>query len=239
MKEAMGGEDRILIGRETECALVSELMSQKKNIVIFGEEGVGKSIIMTHVLREKNPKNFLYSRESKSLKGTLIHSISFHAESKGYLQKKNILTLKKMFYVLLEENPEYVILDQVGWVEPRYYSFLAYLMEREIPLILLAQGIDKEKVGHLWLALYNFEKVEITNLDRSKVEELIKHYITYFDFKIPQPAKLCEEVFHISKGNPQIIKQLCGLATDKKYQSKGYLDVKLMDLDRKIQAAIH
>jgi hypothetical protein len=47
-----------------------------------------------------------------------------------------------------------------------------------------------------------------------------------------------KEVFNVSKGNPKIIKELCCLAQDEKYGARGSMDVKLMDLDRRIKDAI-
>jgi MoxR-like ATPase len=40
----------MLIGRESESRLLNELIRQRKNILIAGPEGVGKSAIVDHVL---------------------------------------------------------------------------------------------------------------------------------------------------------------------------------------------
>jgi Holliday junction resolvasome RuvABC ATP-dependent DNA helicase subunit len=88
------------------------------------------------------------------------------------------------------------------------------------------------------MGLYDFAKLEIKNLDPTKAGQLIDHYASTFDLKIDAPTDFKKEVFKISKGTPKIINQLCQLARDQKYRAKGYMDVKLMDLDRRISNAV-
>ena len=92
------------------------------------------------------------------------------------LQKKNILSLKKICYQLLDQSPEYVVLDHVAWVEPRFYGFLTYLKERKIPFIIGTRKPDKKNLGHLWMGLYDFEKVEIKNLNQPQAGQLVDYY---------------------------------------------------------------
>ena len=47
-----------------------------------------------------------------------------------------------------------------------------------------------------------------------------------------------KEVFNVSKGNPKMIKQLCFLARDSRYQKENVFDVRLMDLDRRISEVV-
>lgn len=211
-------------------------MDQRKSIIILGEAGVGKTAIITNVLSERGTRNILYSKGSATLKESLINLTLFSVGRK--IRRLNTLALKKICYGILDKKPEYLIFDHVAWVEPRYYGFLTYLMEKELPLVILTQRPDKKNIGHLWMALYNFERVEITNLDRPKTDELVSHYIQSFGLKLTQDDDFQREVFNISKGNPKIIRQLCSLAQDEKYRAKGYIDVRLMDLDRRIHATM-
>ena len=228
----------ILIGREIECRLIHDSMDRKTNIIIFGDEGVGKSAILGKLLSERNFKNLLYSEESKTLKKALINFILFSDDSKKDVRNKNISALKKLFYGLLNKKPEYIVFDHIEWIEPQYYSFLAYLIEKEVPLIVVSQGLDKNDIGHLWMLLCSFEKVEIANLDKSGADELIEHYVESFGLETFQESDFMKTVFNISNGNPKIIKQLCFLAKNEKYRTKGCFDVKLMDLDRRINKAV-
>jgi len=230
----------ILIGREKERAMITGLISQRKNIIIFGLEGVGKSAILKSVLKDKNMANLLYSQDSKTLKGALSDLILSALGNTKAVQGLNILALKKVLYrVINEEKPDYIVFDHVEGVEPRFYSLFVYLMEAKIPLIVLSRGLQKKDIGHLRMSLFEFEKVEIFNLDRPAADALVDHFIKEFGIKITKDADFKKQIFYFSKGDPKVIKQLCFIARDVKYQKNDILDVKLMDLDRRISEVVH
>jgi len=230
----------VLVCREKECAAISGLIGQRKSILIFGPEGVGKSTILNKILSDVTGLNRLYSVDSKTLKESLVNFISSAYRDNKNLYGKNTLALKKLFYgVLAKDKPEFIIFDHIGRVEPKYYSFLVYLIDKEIPLIIIARGLGKKDIGHLRMSAFNFEKVEISNLDKSAADILVNYFIEEFGIKITKQEEFEKQVFHFSKGNPKIIKGLCFLARDVKYQKSGSLDVKLMDLDRRISEAVH
>jgi hypothetical protein len=226
-----------LIEREHECRLVDALMRQRKNILVLGEEGVGKSAIINNVMAAHPVKNILYSKRSTTLEETLVNMVESALGGKD-LQKKNILSLKKICYELLDKSPDYAVLDHVAWVEPRFYGFLTYMKERKIPFVIVTRRPGKKHIGHLWMGLYDFEKLEVKNLDQPKTAQLIDYYASSLDLKIDDASDFKKEVFGISKGNPKIVRELCNLAREEKYRAKGYVDVKLMDLDRRIGYAV-
>jgi AAA+ ATPase superfamily predicted ATPase len=230
----------ILIDREKECYVISSLINQRKNIVIFGAEGVGKSAIINNVLNGFAGLNRFYSPVSKTLKESLLNFMMYDSFDKKTIQKADILVLKKLFYGMLDKNkPEYIIFDHVESVEPKFYSFLVYITEAKIPLIVLCRGLEKKDIGHLRMSLFNFEKVEISNFDKPAADILIGHFIREFGIKITKEEDFKKQIFHFSKGNPKVIKGLCFLARDVKYQKSSGLDVKLMDLDRRISEVVH
>jgi len=228
-----------LINREKECQLISDLIKLKKNIIIFGAEGTGKTAIINHVLSKRIEKNIFISQSSRTLKESLINLIIFYGGDSKAIQENNILALKNIFYkILADKTPDYIVFDHVESVEPKFYSLFVYLIEAKIPLIVLSGGLEKKDTGHLRMSLFNFEKVEISNLDRPTADVLIDHFIEEFGIKITKEADFKKQIFHFSKGNPKIIKGLCFLARDVKYQKDDVLDVKLMDLDRRISEVV-
>jgi hypothetical protein len=230
----------ILIGREKECAVISTLISQRKNIIIFGEEGTGKTAIINKVLSDFVGLNIFFSAQSKTLKETLFNFILYASGDKKTIQSLNILDLKKLFYSLLERNkPQYIIFDHVENVEPKFYSFFVYLMEEKFPLIVLCRGLEKKDIGNLRMSLFNFEKVEISNFDKPSAYLLIDHFIKEFGIKITKEEDFKKQIFYFSKGNPKIIEQLCFLARDVKYKKNETIDVRLIDLDRRINEVVH
>jgi AAA+ ATPase superfamily predicted ATPase len=230
----------ILIGREKECAAISALIDKRKNIIIFGPEGVGKTVILNKVLSGLAAVNIFYSKESKTLKTSLLNLMVYASCDKKSIQTADTLTLKKIFYNLLDEKkPEYIVFDHIESVEPKFYSLFTYLMERKIPLIVLSLGVEKKEIGHLRMSSFTFEKVEVFDLDRPTANLLIDHFIKEFGVKVVKTDEFKQAIFSHSKGNPKIIKALCFLARDVKYQKNDSIDVKLIDLDRRINEAVH
>jgi len=115
-----------IIGREKECTVISALISQRKNIIIFGEDGVGKTAIVNKVLSNFATLSRFYSPVSKTLKESLLNFMVYSSCDKKTIQEANILVLKKLFYEILARNkPEYIIFDHVESVEPKFYTFAA------------------------------------------------------------------------------------------------------------------
>jgi len=224
----------IFVDRQKEIQVITDLMRHRKNIIIFGQEGVGKTSIIQEVMNSVGIDRILYSPQSRTLKEALISLVLSDSGVHENINEKNILALRKALYPILDQKPDYIIFDHIDRVEPKYYSFFEYLIERELPLIIIAKGIDKKNMGHLRLVLHNFEKLEISNFDRLRSDVLVDRYVNEFNIKVTQLDNLKKGVFHFSNGNPKITRQLCSLAKDTKYQKKGFVDVKLMDLDRRI-----
>ena len=55
----------MLIGRDPECRLLDELIRQRKNILIVGPEGVGKSAIVDHALAYGHIKTVFIPRAAR------------------------------------------------------------------------------------------------------------------------------------------------------------------------------
>ena len=226
--------DDNLIGRENELKAIGDSVNNKRNVIVFGQEGVGKSAIISKFLKNRGMKKVLLSKNSHSLKESLENIITSSSGYKVDVRAKNTLSLKKILYVLLDNNPEYLVFDHVGRVDPKFYSFFTYIIDRKIPILIGCRGVDKKDIGHLRLSIFAFEKVAVLNLDKEKTFELVNQCIDMFRIKLTNADNFKKEIFHFSKGNPKIIKKLCLLAHEDKYRINGSLDVHLMDLDMRM-----
>ena len=63
---------------------------------------------------------------------------------------------------------------------------------------------------------------------------LIENLIRDFSLKIVGSDDFKREIFKYSGGNPKVIITLCKLARETKYKTGNSLNVRLMNLDRKI-----
>lgn len=229
-----------MFGREKERKLINDLMNCRKNIIIYGEEGTGKSAVIHEIINRRKSGKLLYSHSSKTLKESLINPILFYSKDTKKMNNKNIPMLRKIFFAMLDEiTPEYIIFDHVELVKPKHYSFFLYLMDKKIPLIIISRGIKKKDIDHLRMVLFDFEKVEMTNLDRLSTDKLADHFIKKFKIKVDCMNDFKKDIYKYSGGNPKMVKKLCFMAKDAKYQSYGNCNVKLIDLDYRISKAMN
>lgn len=228
------------IGREKEINLINSLMSQNKNIMLFGEEGVGKTAIVQNALNGQPGRRHLYVQDNETLRHTLLGIIAGGTQgtNKG-VDALNILALKKKSYEIINAISDYIVLDHMGRVEPKHYAFLTYLLEKHIPLLIVSRGLEKKSIGHLRMALYGFEKIEVKNFDRAGSNNLTDYFMKESGITVIKEAEFKQAIFDYSGGNPKIIQGFCLLARDVKYRKNDAIDVKLMDLDRRISEAVH
>ena len=104
-------------------------------------------------------------------------------------------------------------------------------------MLILAKDSHTKTIGNLSLLLCLFDKLEIPPFNRNVSFELTNYFIENFDVKVTKEISFKKGVFCYSRGNPGIIKSLCLLARDRRYQKEGFTDVKLLDLDRRISEA--
>lgn len=226
-------QDRI-ISRDKEIKLITDLIRQRENIVVFGQEGVGKTLIIQEVINNFGADRIFYFSQSRTLKEALL-SFGFRGIGKQKEFKRlNVLALKKRFYGILAQKPDCIIFDHLGRVGYRYNSFLEYLIEKDIPVIVVCRSLRVEDIGNLLLPQFIFKRVEIVSFDKHDAATLINYFIDEFALRIVDEKKFKNDIFTISQGNPKVIKELCLLAKDTCYGKDAGCDVKLMDLDRRI-----
>lgn len=231
-------EKDVLFGREKECQLITGLMNGRKNIIIYGEEGTGKSAIIHEIIHRRKVGNVLYSLSSKTLKQSLINPILFHDKGNKNITNMNISMLRRAFFSMLDrEKPAYIIFDHVALVTPRRYSFFVYVMDKKIPLIMISRGIKRKDIDHLRMILFDFIKMEIANLEKPATDKLVDYFLKEFNIKANHTDDFRKDIYKFSGGNPKIVKELCFMAKNAKYHSYGNCNVRLIDLDRRIGKA--
>ena len=224
----------VLIGRNKEIEEIVDAVSQRKNLFLFGEDNVGKSLIVKHVLEETGGKGTLYSDDCSTIKTSLA---GFLKDDYGptFLSCQNVLSLRKLFYKKIKKEKPYLIFDHVGSVGPKFFSYLENLLD-EHPVLFIARSPDTGEIGDLSLLLFSFDKLEVHNLNRKHAFELITHFIESYQLVIDKTDYFRKEVFRLSSGNPSEIREICQYAGKDEYKVGKEIKFRLLNLDRKIDA---
>ena len=224
----------MLIGRDKEVEKVVDAVSQRKNLFLFGQESVGKTSIVKHVLGETGGKGILYSNNCSTIKTSLAGFLKGDYDP-AFLSSQNISSLRKLFYKRVHKEKPYLIFDHMGSVGPKFFTYLENLLD-EHPALFVARTPDPGEIGDLSLFLFSFDKLEVHNLNRKYAFELITHLIESSGLVIDKEDFFRKEVFRLSGGNPSAIREICQYAGRDEYKVGSEIRFRLLNLDRKIDA---
>lgn len=133
----------------------------------------------------------------------------------------------------LGEAGQAVVFDGVGWTTPKLNSFLQIVMERA-PVWIAARSEHPWDIGHLWPLLVRFVKVEIKPFRPAETRGLIEAAVR-LGIVPASAADAVERLHDLCAGNPKVLGELIeGLASGH-YDPHKKFDLRLLDLDRRIQ----
>lgn len=215
------------VGREREIALLQRLHKQRKHVLILGPEGVGKSALVAHLHDSLGLRVCPASERLGEICEALERELDLEAGDLHIVQRKNRL-LK-----LLKGTKRTVVFDGAGWTTPKLSSFIENVSER-VPVWICARSDHPWDIGHFWPLLVRFEKVEIKPFHLAETRGLIETAIR-LGVVPPSMADTVDRLHHLCGGNPKILCELIeGLATGH-YDPHKKFDLRLLDLDRRIQ----
>ncbi len=224
----------MLVGRDQEKNEIVDAILQRKNLFFSGPEGVGKSFILKHVIKEPGGRGVLYSDDCATIKTSLSGFLKGDYDS-TFLSSQNILSLRKLFYKKVHKENPYLVFDHIGRVGPKFFSYLENLLD-EHPVLFIARSHDQVEIGDLSLLLFSFDKLDVQNFNRKHAYELITHLIENYSLVIDKVDYFKKEVFRFSNGNPAVIMEICQYAKKSEYKVGDEIKLNLLNLDRKIDA---
>jgi len=217
-----------MIRRDAELKLVREHLRARKNLVVFGVEGVGKTALVAEAMRDR--PDALYCADATTLK-TACESLLAQL-GLAVAEADNVRRKRAILKATAGKNCCFVF-DHVGRVGPKLASFLDNIHESQ-PMIVVTRSLAWKDIGHLKMILYDFDTLKLTNLSETDTRQLVRAKIKQLSLTAPNPAEFEREVWRLSKGNPRLIIELCQQAAKRSYVFGGHLSTQLLDLDRRI-----
>jgi len=215
------------VGRGREIERLRQLHKQRRHVLILGQEGVGKSALVARLRESLNLRVCLASERLGEICEALERELDLETGDLHIVQRKNRL-LK-----LLKGTKRTVVFDGAGWTTPKLSSFIENVSER-VPVWICARSEHPWDIGHIWPLLVRFEKVEIKPFHLAETRALIETAIR-LGVVPPSMADTVDRLHHLCAGNPGVLCELIeGLATGH-YDPHKKFDLRLLDLDRRIQ----
>ena len=195
-------------------------------MVIVGAEGIGKTALLKHV---RELSSLMICDDSSSL-GRICDSLE---PQLGWVHcKLNIIDRKNRLLPNLERRGEPVAFDHVIRAAPRVARFIGQLSEK-IPIWIACRSDRLDSVGHIWLELYKFVRVELFPLDEVETRRLIDEAVAQRRIQASTHT-YASELHRMSGGSPRIVTELLMRLAARRYKINSSRGLNLLDLDRRI-----
>ena len=205
-----------IIGRASHLTTISEHLSKGTNVIIFGGHGTGKRLMIDSV---KSDKKILTFDDTASIKKSLIYMLLYLYEN----DKEQVANLlfkdfdrSKVETRLSRQSIGFLCDEIKSLVEPKEYilkirqfddvtkQVLKVIDSLKDTFIILTSAVEISisKGSFFW----NFEKIEINNLNRLHSFEMI-HKLSY-DLVIDDYEIYRNHIWQQTAGNPKAITEM-------------------------------
>ena len=218
-----------VVGRDKELVVLREHLHGRKNLVIFGAEGVGKTALVTEALR--GMADVLYCSNTATLKSAceaLLAQLNLTV-----LEADNIVRKRAILKATASRNC-HVVFDHVGWVSPKVLSFLQNIHESH-PMMIVTRSVAWSEMGHLRMILWDFDQIELAPLSQEATRRVLRARMKELQLRAPDAEQFEAEVLRIAGHNLHVLMELCQQAASGKYVFGKHLSTQLLDLDRRIK----
>lgn len=210
--------NNFLIGREDELLTILDMLNKNINTILTGKIGVGK----THILKQIDLKDrkilqldemnnlkmtfvnmllYLFDNDKEAIKNLLFPNFD-KTQITQKLQKDSVYNLINEVIKITVKHEYILVIDNVDGITAKAVKCIE-LLKDHFTIITTARNIPLNKASFLW----NFQQVEIKNLNRTESIELI-HKLSY-DLEIEDYELYRQHIYDQSGGNPRVIFELC------------------------------
>jgi hypothetical protein len=209
-------ERNFLIGRVEDLSKLNALVSKNVNVILTGGIGVGKSTLLDNI---QTDRKILIFDDTSNLKKSLVYLLvyllgndkeairelifkDFDLEKiRVKLNRENVFNLCDEISRIVDPHEYILKINNVDNITPKAVRVLEHLKDT-FTIITTAREIPLSRGSFLW----NFERIEIKNLNRFESLQLIQKLS--YDLEIEDYDLFKNHVFEQSDGNPRVIFEL-------------------------------
>jgi hypothetical protein len=234
-----------LLDRLAESGRLRERIAERKSMLLFGEQGVGKTRLLQQIVA--NNKGVLYIAKGHAPREFLLALIDALDRSRGTkttrsrsLQAMSVCSLKGVAEKELAASSRILIIDHVQSPAAALSSLIKELnYYGRTPIIFAARSPHMEDIGLLRpLCADKTERLELKNWPEAIALEFARRAAADRKLAATNLDSALEAIVEMSHGNPGAITQMIEMARQPRYRHEDQIKFHVLYLDFRMKGAM-
>lgn len=232
------------IERVAELHHLQERLRLRKSMLLFGEQGVGKTRLLQQIARDS--KDVLYVARGHAPREFLTDLVESQDRATGLkakrsrnLQTMSVIALRGVAESALEDGRKILVIDHVQSPSPALSSMIKEMnYYGRTPIIFAARSPHMEDIGLLRsLCTDKSERLELKNWPEPVALEFANRCVVDSQLSAENMQSFLHELVEMSHGNPGAIVAMVEMARLPQYRVGNQIKVHVLYLDFRMKGA--